>query len=460
MKFRLYLFIALLSITSVAYAQQAVQTDLYLKDFSFTACDDAVRYYELSNYMYEREIIHTADDGSYFDVQAVPPSDVLPTQDIFRTLCYKYTVGNKGEVVVQGDDVWQSFYITDENWPNKNSSQGSIAFEDLKPGATFTNTGSIEMKLNDSHGYDCVGMKVELLDNELMVDSDMSNNQSLICFSVDQYFFPDAPKTLSALSANGRSLELTWDKVPEVDTYEISANNLSPNKGFRSVDLVGIVDNSVTFDFPDDDFYCLYVRSVKDGVIGSYSSKLCYSPALLLFSDVPITSWYFPYLQELQANGIVNGYKNLQGEDIGMFGPADYLTVAETLKMAFTAFKGSETVTDAYLPLYLRNHWAAEYILKALQKDLSIIADEANFKPDRPITRGEILQMFTEIRGDEIPHYDVYTASDVADSPLADIVEYAYQNGFVGGYDDGTFKPDALLNRAEIVKILSNFRRW
>ncbi len=44
--------------------------------------------------------------------------------------------------------------------------------------------------------------------------------------------------------------------------------------------------------------------------------------------------------------------------------------------------------------------------------------------------------------------------SDIAAShPHADAIEYAYDEGLVDGYPDGTYKPDQTINRAEFVKI-------
>lgn len=46
------------------------------------------------------------------------------------------------------------------------------------------------------------------------------------------------------------------------------------------------------------------------------------------------------------------------------------------------------------------------------------------------------------------------TFSDVSDSQFKEAIEYVQDEGIVNGYDDGTFRPDAYLNRAELTKIL------
>ena len=44
----------------------------------------------------------------------------------------------------------------------------------------------------------------------------------------------------------------------------------------------------------------------------------------------------------------------------------------------------------------------------------------------------------------------------VGDHPNATAIAYFKQMGFVGGYDDGTFRPDNSVNRAELFAILTN----
>ncbi len=49
------------------------------------------------------------------------------------------------------------------------------------------------------------------------------------------------------------------------------------------------------------------------------------------------------------------------------------------------------------------------------------------------------------------------TFSDVsADSPNAAAIAFVKEHGIVSGYDDGTYRPDALVNRAEFLKIILN----
>ncbi len=53
------------------------------------------------------------------------------------------------------------------------------------------------------------------------------------------------------------------------------------------------------------------------------------------------------------------------------------------------------------------------------------------------------------------PYIRVGSFADVSqESPYFDAVEFAHERGIVEGYDDGTFRPNQTINRAEFVKIL------
>lgn len=190
-------------------------------------------------------------------------------------------------------------------------------------------------------------------------------------------------------------------------------------------------------------------------------------------------------MQELQANGIFDGYKNENGNHTGLFGPADELTVSEGLKLALSfnndirsydhfdsyAPEIQEQVLgeiaelktfldgDFEVPINLKGHWAEDLFRKAYALKLTIGQDLENLDLDRPITRGEIMELISESLEAEIPEIDEYSLSDIENTKYADLIEYYYQKNYINGYPDGTFKVNGFLNRAEAVKIINNFWR-
>ncbi len=76
-----------------------------------------------------------------------------------------------------------------------------------------------------------------------------------------------------------------------------------------------------------------------------------------------------------------------------------------------------------------------------------------SFKPDDPITRAELVSamvtFFTEIEPVDPEFID--TVGHWAD----EIIEEAYAEGLIDGYDDGSFKPDQSVTRAEAIKVIN-----
>ncbi|MDD4352044.1 MAG: S-layer homology domain-containing protein [Candidatus Gracilibacteria bacterium] len=83
---------------------------------------------------------------------------------------------------------------------------------------------------------------------------------------------------------------------------------------------------------------------------------------------------------------------------------------------------------------------------------------DGTFKPDNSVTRAELLKILLEADGVDTSSYQESNVfSDVPSSnSLAQYVNYAAKKGYVGGYPDGTFKPNNSVTRAEAAKILLN----
>ncbi|MBR3932883.1 MAG: S-layer homology domain-containing protein [Clostridia bacterium] len=116
---------------------------------------------------------------------------------------------------------------------------------------------------------------------------------------------------------------------------------------------------------------------------------------------------------------------------------------------------GTTDTTKADYPFSdSENHWAKDYIKKLWSKGIISGVSETQFAPDKTITRAEFTKMI--ISSCKIPISSADTAFSDVDSTMwyAPYVAAAYNNGFVSGYDDGTFKPDNPITRQEMAKML------
>lgn len=476
-------FLSMLMSVSVS-AQETALPDLYIEDFSFYDCDDETIGYQLENNVGNIEITNVADDNTYFDVTRSTfglDSDHIPS--IYRTYCYIYKVGNKG--TASADSTWgesdgyvyDRVFISNDELSRDGSFGGGFVGLHLEPGETHIDTGYAQVNLNyyGAYGESCLGVTIDWeMENVCtnpegcehtpgIEELDETNNTEYLCFEVEEYSFPDAPQNVRAIKAEGDVLELTWDEVAGADFYEVYGYDLAPNSTIDKLSPTEVTGNTAVFDLPEGHLYNMSVMAVQDEVHGPITGGYYYNKDIYRFYDVPVSSWYFPYLQYIQAYGIMNGYQDENGNLTGEFGPENNLTVAECLKIAFITFESRidlDEDVDALPEVYeeLNAHWAEEYIRKGYFMNLTILEDLDSFDPNRSITRGEILEMFFEVTSKEISSYETYTANDIEGSKYADMIEFAYEKKYVSGYPDGSFQPESLLNRAEILKIVRNFK--
>lgn len=137
----------------------------------------------------------------------------------------------------------------------------------------------------------------------------------------------------------------------------------------------------------------------------------------------------------------------------GTFKPQNNITRAEFAKIVVSAI-GQTPVEGAQSSFKdCANHWARGYIEKA--KALNILGGypDGSFKPNSHITRAEMSKMICLVKGLDTSS----SASGFSDCKghWADTyIAAARKAGYVLGYDSTTFKPDAFATRAEVCKII------
>ncbi len=85
---------------------------------------------------------------------------------------------------------------------------------------------------------------------------------------------------------------------------------------------------------------------------------------------------------------------------------------------------------------------------------------DGSIKPDKQITRGEVVVMLYNILYDKNVDKNNYPATDLSDVDqdewYAKAVNYMTKKKYVNGYENGTFQPQKNISRAELATILSN----
>ena len=181
----------------------------------------------------------------------------------------------------------------------------------------------------------------------------------------------------------------------------------------------------------------------------------------VIFYDVPISEWFAPYVFSIMREGVASGYKDAQGNLMGLYGPANSVTYAEIAKMALEV-AGENIPADAGIPTNptARGEWSERYIATAEDRGLSVYLTLPNV--NMPASRGAVIQSVLEAVGIPIVHYEQNPYYDLLNShPYADAILTATTLGIIRGDTDERgvptqyVRPDDSVNRAEVAKILA-----
>ncbi|HVW66555.1 MAG TPA: LamG-like jellyroll fold domain-containing protein [Candidatus Peribacteraceae bacterium] len=175
------------------------------------------------------------------------------------------------------------------------------------------------------------------------------------------------------------------------------------------------------------------------------------SSASSLFSDVPLSSWFAPPVDNLAQLGIVSGYKDASGHPTGRYGPGSTVTYAEFAKMLLRAASVRSGAGD--LPSTLT--WPADYLRIAQSRGLTVYEHLSNV--NAAISRGDVAQSVVDLLDLAKGTGFVPSFSDLPQThPNASSIRILVSLGLMTG-DDGktTIRPDATLNRAEAAALLA-----
>ena len=183
----------------------------------------------------------------------------------------------------------------------------------------------------------------------------------------------------------------------------------------------------------------------------------------VVFTDVPQTAWFAGHVQGAAEAGIVSGYKDEQGALIGLYGPANNITIAEALKIQVEGAGYDERLYASRIESGF-DHWSSSYASVAKGEGFAVIDERTRL--DSPATRGEVAALLTSAFRVDMSAVTIGTRySDVSGSTTyATSIEVLSRDGVVSGDTDikgnatGTFRPGAFINRAEVAKMIMGAR--
>lgn len=183
----------------------------------------------------------------------------------------------------------------------------------------------------------------------------------------------------------------------------------------------------------------------------------------VVFSDVPQSAWFATYVRAAAEAGIVNGYKDRRGMLTGKYGPSNDITIGEALKIAVEGAGYHEDLYASKIQSGFR-HWASPYV--SVAKGESFLVIDARTRLDRAATRTEVTALMTSAFHVNMENVQLDTRyNDVsASTEFSTSIEALSRDKIVSGDTDidgqatGTFRPTDTINRAEVVKIVTQAR--
>jgi len=182
------------------------------------------------------------------------------------------------------------------------------------------------------------------------------------------------------------------------------------------------------------------------------------------FRDVPRDEWFAPYVRDIAEKGIVSGYRDAEGSALGLFGPADNLTIEQLSKVALASSSNlGDCPSTPPLNITSSGTWSAGYIACAEKLQWTIYAD-GSADVHRNASRVEVvvtlLEAFKATINQPTGSGSIFT--DVTPSTLFNgVIEQAKKDGIVSGYTDaegnltGLFGPNDPVTRAELSKMVT-----
>lgn len=105
----------------------------------------------------------------------------------------------------------------------------------------------------------------------------------------------------------------------------------------------------------------------------------------------------------------------------------------------------------------IQNHWAKSQICVMQEKGYIGGYPDGCFKPNKGITRAEFVSIVNKLFG-----YDKKNEMKVSDVHNGDwyyeSVSIALESGYIGGYPDGTFKPNKAITRQEVASVIAKIK--
>ena len=350
----------------------------------------------------------------------------------------KLSGGEGFQIGVAADDALNYYRVNIGGWGNTtakiqhivngvSSSSGNVAEQSY--------VGNVH--INDNEWYD---VTVEVTDDEIKAYL----NDEFIC----SY---KKPKEYGPVYSSSVYDEETGDVIVKVvNTMDSDVNigmNVSGETITSNIAKTTVMSGDTNLENSLDNKNAIVPKEIE---LTNASNNFTYNAPADSFSIIRLKT----------GNGGSKAY--ISGYEDGTFRPDNTITRAESaaiIARCSADFDENKMYASDFTDV-LGDEWYANYVGYAAEKGYISGYEDGTFKADRNITRGElavILSKYGSFDGNGI----CTEFSDVTNDYFATgYIKALYDENIVSGYEDGTFKPDNSVTRAETVtmmnKVLAN----
>ncbi len=164
------------------------------------------------------------------------------------------------------------------------------------------------------------------------------------------------------------------------------------------------------------------------------------------FTDLANDDWAYESIINLAASGIISGDEN------GAINPDNGVTREEIAKMMISArnFEIAENTELNVSDPESVAPWATGYVAAAIQKGILKGFEDGSIRGNAVVTRAEMATIIVRSLNASTDSFIKSSFTDIPDDAwYGEYVECAKTLGIVTGYEDGTYKGEALVTRRE-----------
>ena len=311
--------------------------------------------------------------------------------------------------------------------PNNGYAVDRIVIDDT----TYLNNGKLELE-----GYDTA--------QKTYTFSNVQDDHSIIVtFSADKdgdgipdkYDDPEAQTCTVTASVSGAGGSIAPSGTMKVNCGESKHFTITADSGYHIADVtvngksVGAVEK-YTFEQVREKHTIEAVFALASGVADP--------------EDTGVSDW----LNTKDHTAYLSGYAN------GSFGPNKNMTRAEAAQMFYNLLLNQEVSGAVSFTDVAADAWYAKAVHTLASLGILQGVGDGRFAPDRAITRAEFTVIAMRFADLDTSGENIFTDVNAGDW-FYDQVVGSIRYGWINGYEDGTFRPNNTITRAEVTTIVN-----